>query len=184
MAHASNMVSQLIVRPTQDETAQSVERSIAELGSQDLMTRQRARAGLVAIGREAVTPLIEELKSPASHVCWEAAKALGEIKDPSAAKPLVETLQHVDGDVRWVAAEALIALETSGLKATLSALLTKADSVPLQRGARHVISHFAHCKSGEFLKPLLARFRAFEPAVAIPPAAFNALNSMERPPLS
>jgi len=42
------------------------------------------------------------------------------------------------------------------------------------------ISHFAHLYRGEPLMPLLAKFRTFEPSIAIPSAALGALHDMER----
>jgi HEAT repeat protein len=153
---------------------------IAALGSKDPHQREQSREALVAAGHVAVIPLIEKLKSPDDQVCWEAAKALGAIKDPAAANALAETLDHNSGDVGWVAAESLIALGSEGLKQTLIALLTKAGSLPVQRSARAVVSHFAHQMTGESLKPLLARFHAFQPGVAIPPAALHAFHELER----
>ena len=153
---------------------------IAALGSKDPHKREQSREALVSTGHTAVIPLIKELKSSNDQVCWEAAKALGAIKDPAAANALAETLDHNSGDVGWVAAESLIALGSEGLKQTLIVLLTKAGSVPVQRSARDVVSHFAHRLAGESLKPLLARFHAFQPGVAIPPATFQALHELER----
>ncbi len=153
---------------------------IAALGSKDPHNREQSREALVATGHAAVIPLIEKLKSSNDQVCWEAAKALGEIKDVSAAIALAETLDHDNGDVSWVAAESLIALGSEGLKQTLIVLLTKAGSLPVQRSARDVVSHFAHRMGGESLQPLLARFHAFQPGVAIPPAALQALHELER----
>lgn len=158
------------------EIAQLVE----ALGSRDPTVRTQAREALGAAGHDAVIPLIEQLKSPVNQICWEAAKSLGAIKDPASANALAETLEHDNSDVRRVAAEALIALGIEGLKQTLIALLTNSGSVAMLEGARCVVSYFAHCKSGEWLRPLLTRFQAFEPAVAIPPAALSALHELER----
>ena len=153
---------------------------IAALGSKDPHKREQSREALVSAGHAALIPLIGKLKSTDDQVCREAAKALGEIKDPAAAKDLAEALDHNSGDVGWVAAESLIALGSEGLKQTLIVLLTKAGSVPVQQSARAVVSHFAHRMAGESLKPLLARFHAFQPGVAIPPAALHALHKLER----
>ena len=163
-----------------DLKASEIPRLIAALGSMDPVVRERARVDLVSLGHAAVIPLIHELGSPSSHVCWEAAKALGSLRDPAAATALAATLEHEDGDVRWAAANALIALGSEGLKQTLVTLLTKADSVQTRRAAYHVISHFGHLYRGEPLMPLLAKFRTFEPGVAIPSAALDALHAMER----
>jgi HEAT repeat protein len=153
---------------------------VSSLGSNDPSERERARIDLVAMGRAAVLLLVDALKARSSVACWEAAKALGSIKDPAAANALAELLDHDDGNVRWVAAQALIALRSEGLRQTLMELLTHAGSVRVQDAARHVIYHFAHDFRGESLQPLLTKFQAYQPGVAIPPAALHALHEMER----
>jgi HEAT repeat protein len=152
-----------------------IEQLINQLASDNPTEREQARKSLVQIGHEAVIPLIHKLKSTSNRTCWEATKALGAIREMAAATDLAKNLNHDDGGIRWATAEALIALGDEGLKQTLVALLTKASSGDLRRAARHVIWHFGHFPRGEFLRPLLARFNAFVPGVAIPPAALKAL---------
>ena len=154
--------------------------SIEALHSDDPVMREKARNALITAGSVAVVPLLQRLKDPADHVCWEAAKALGAIGDPAASNALVELLDHPNHDVRWVAAEALIALGRDGLRQLLMALLTRANSIWLQKSAHHVLAQLADRKSGDFLKPLLEKFNAFEPAVAIPPAALRALHELQK----
>jgi len=154
--------------------------SLEALRSDDPVIREKARNVLITAGSAAVVPLAQSLKDPADHVCWEAAKALGAIGDPAAASALVETLEHPNHDVRWVAAEALPALGRDGLKQVLMALLTKSGSSWVQKSAHHALAKLADHKSGYFLKPLLEKFDAFEPGVAIPPAALRALYKLEK----
>ena len=59
------------------------------------------------------------------------------------------------------------------------ASLTKAGSIGVQKKPHHVLSEFAKRSSGDFLKPLLKKFDAFEPAVAIPPAALRTLHELQ-----
>ena len=125
-------------------------------------------------------PLIQKLGDPSEQVCWEAAKALGTIGDPAAANALVATMEHDSPDVRWVAADALIELGSEGLRQTLTALLTNSTSLRLRNSAQHVVAHFAHQLQTQFLKPLAARFSGFEPAATIPPAAYDALEELNR----
>jgi HEAT repeat protein len=158
---------------------------VAALGSTDPIIREKSRIGLVATESEAVVPLVQKLRDPVDRVCWEAAKTLGVIGDPAAANGLAETLSHPNHDVRWVAADALVALDRDGLKQVLMSLLTKANSVEVRSSAHHVLARFAAHKSGDFLKPLLEKFNAYEPAVAIPPAALRALHELQdREPLT
>jgi HEAT repeat protein len=118
------------------------------------------------------------LKEPSERTCWEAAKILGAIGDPAAADALAELLDHENHDIRWVAAESLIAIGREGLKQVLMLLLSKADSVAVQKGAHHVVSRFAREQPDESLNSLMASFDSFEPAVAIPYAAFRALHNL------
>ncbi len=148
------------------------------LEHRDPIKREHARAALVKVGHEAVIPLLRMLNSRKLHVRWEAAKTLSEIRDPSTATALAETLDHDDHDVRWMAAEALIALGNEGLKQTLVALLSKAESVSVREAAHHVLSHFAKRKSKAFLKPVLAAYRSYEPAVSLPAAALKAYHAL------
>jgi len=157
-----------------------IQELIQQLAGKSPVEREGARNALVEIGRASVIPLIHELKSPSNRTCWEVTKALGAIRDSAAATALAENLDHDASDVRWATAEALIAIGRQGLRQTLVALLTKSAASDLRRAARHVIWHFAHHPSGDLLRPLLARFNAFEPAVAIPPAALKALHEMEQ----
>jgi len=159
---------------------EDIHKQIDRLGSNNPTERERARNGLVKVGHDAVIPLIHELTSASNRTCWEATKALKAIGDPAAATALAENLDHDASDVRWVTAEALIALGRQGLRQALVTLLTKSASSDLRRAARHVIWHFAHRPSGYLLRPLLARFNAFQPAVAVPPAALKALHEMEQ----
>jgi HEAT repeat protein len=163
-------------------TLVSIESDIASLvdhlDSKNPVEREQSREALVDAGRAAIIPVLQKLKQGGQRSSWEAAKILGAIGDPAAASALVELLDHEDHDIRWVAAESLAALGCDGLKQVLMALLSKADSVWLQESAHHVIASFAKQRSGEFLKPLLTAFEAFQPAVALPINAFRALHEL------
>ncbi len=156
-----------------------IESLIKSLGSASPAARMRARKRLVAAGHAVVIPLLHKLKARSDQMCWEAAKALSEIKDAASADALAETLDHANHDVRWLAAEGLIAIGQEGLKQTLMALLTRAKSICVREGAHHVISHFAHRMSGNYLIPVLRDLENFEPAVLAPPAALDALHEMQ-----
>ncbi len=152
---------------------------IQGLGSHDPTERERLRKLIIERGHGAVIPLLHALKSSSETMCWEAVKALAEIRDPAAANALAEALDHDQQSVRWVAAEGLVALGPEGLKQALVALLTRARSNWVRDGAHHVISHFAHQMRWKFLLPMLKQFDGYQPAVTLPPAALRALHVLQ-----
>lgn len=163
-----------------EKESDAMAEAIKDLARANPTARERARQALVAAGPAAVLPLIQGLADRNDQVSREAARALGEIGDFAAAPALAEALDHPNLDVRWVAANALIALGYAGLKETLTALLTRSSSPEVRQAAQHVIAHFATLPEGEFLLRLLGTFDAFEPGVAIPAAALQALHEVER----
>jgi HEAT repeat protein len=69
----------------------------------------RVAAGntLVKIGAPAVEPLTVALKNPGWDIRFNAARALGEIRDPRAVEPLMDALRDSHRSVRLVTAKAL-----------------------------------------------------------------------------
>ncbi len=51
--------------------------------------------------------LVAQLRHENPHARWEAARALGVLRDPGAVEPLIEALKDRDPDVRRKAALAL-----------------------------------------------------------------------------
>jgi HEAT repeat protein len=81
---------------------------MAMLASEDGMIRQKARESLVVLGRPAAPSLSRALRhSKSDQIRWEAAKALGAIRDTRSIPSLVKALSDEDSDVSWLAAEAL-----------------------------------------------------------------------------
>ena len=147
----------------------------AALASSSPVARRKAREGLVSIGKPTVPSLIPLLLHRKPHVAWEAAKALCGIADPISAFALVNALEDRNGDVRWVAAEGLTSLGRDGLPPLLAALLQRAKSFWLRKGAHRVCHTLVNRKRlGPILRPLLAALEEPEPGVAVPPAAYNA----------
>jgi HEAT repeat protein len=155
---------------------------IRALSSSNDLNRVKSRKELVAIGKPAVSFLIDALKNSNHLVRWEAAKALGEIGDPEAAPSLVEALEDEEFEVRWRAAEALIRMKTKGLEPLLHALIHRADSAFLREGAHHVLHELARGELRACLAPVLIALGSFEPAVEVPAAALRAMETMEAPP--
>jgi HEAT repeat protein len=154
---------------------------IADLSRKDGVVRESARQSLVAIGTPAVALLIEALVHPKESVRWEAAKALGEIRNPAAAPALVAALEDKVFDVRWLAAEGLIALRGEGLVPLLEALTERPDSLWLRDGVHYVLREVSAGELNEVLRPVRAALDGIEPSVEVPFAAKTALNKlMER----
>ena len=156
-------------------------RLIEELECNDPVQREVARHVLVRLGTPEVTvALVGELLDPRQHVRWEAAKALGGLRDPVSAPALLEALDDNDGDVRWVAAEGLIALGRVGLLAALHGLTKHAHSPAFRKSAHHVLHVLLRQgDSPGTIAPVLAALEQPDAAIAAPPIAFHALMALK-----
>jgi hypothetical protein len=123
--------------------APTIEGMVAQLGSKDGVTRERARRALVEMGPRSVELLLQALRQRKSRVRFEAAMCLRDIGDRRAIDGLVEALGDRVFEVRWVAAEGLIVLGRPSVPAVLRALMERSDSIWLCEGCHHVLSHFA-----------------------------------------
>lgn len=159
--------------------ASGIDSLIAALRSEDGMVREHARTKLVALGRPAATSLIQLLSDDHEQVRWEAAKALSEIRDPSAAEPLVAALEDQRFGTRWVAAEGLIALGRASLLPLLRRLATGEDSTWLREGAHHVFKQLSNKGFFQDVAPVLAALDGFDPSTEVPRAAREALVALE-----
>lgn len=155
---------------------------IAAMADDHGLTRLKARQVLVAMKQNAVAPLVKALQNPDWRIRWGAAKALGQIGDPSAADALVKSLEDERPGVRWLAAEALIALRPTGLLALLEALIHHSDSLWLRDGAHHIIHDIAEKDPdlSQALAPVAAALDGIEPVVQVPPAAQMALRQLSK----
>jgi len=155
---------------------------LTDLGSKDGLVRVRARNSLVAIGEQAVGPLVKALAHRNQWVRWEAAKALGQISNPTAAEALVRALEDEVFDVRWLAAEGLITLGRGALLPLLRALVERSDSEWLREGAHHVFHDLVKGSPDlkDVLQPVLATLEDVEPSLEVPFAAKTALNNLTR----
>jgi HEAT repeat protein len=109
--------------------------------SKDGGIRQKAREALVAMGKPAVSSLIQALQnSTLDQVRWEAANALESISDTGAMPSLVKALEDNNSDVAWVAADALKLFKKAAWPSLLQGLIkSKSESVELRKGAHHVL---------------------------------------------
>jgi HEAT repeat protein len=119
------------------------------------------------------------LNSSSRDARWEASKALIAIRDPIAAPVLAHQLCDEDNDLRWVAAEGLATLGEPGLRAVLTAAIRHARDPEFCQAVRHAIEEFhRHGIHSEMLKPVIDACKSAEPGVAIPVAAYQALESL------
>jgi hypothetical protein len=169
-----------------------IEELIADLASHNDSVRVKARHSLVAMGRIAVSPMVQALKNKSNLVRWEITKALGETGDPETVPALIKALEDEEFDVRWLAAEGLIRMNINALKPLLQALENSGDSILLQEGAHHVFHDLAKGALRKFLVPVLTALERLEPGtevpwvarhdmgVEVPLAARQALNLLEK----
>ena len=125
------------------EGSKNTDELTARLSDLDARCRHEAREKLVSMGVAVLPVLYEKLSSPDWHVRWEAAKALGQIGDPSAAEALVGLLQDDDTSVRWAAMGSLINLGRGSLRSVLEALTRDFHSSRLREGVHHIL-HTLH----------------------------------------
>jgi hypothetical protein len=160
---------------TASQPGSRVAELIAHLSSPRAAARERARQGLVALGRPAVVPLVESLATANDQGQLEATKALAEIADRSAIPALVRCLEADSHEVRWVAAEGLVNIGADAVEPLLIALIDGAARHTILDGAYHVLHAFARRASEPIFEPVLEAIRRPEPAVSAPLAAENAL---------
>jgi HEAT repeat protein len=158
----------------------TIKKLIEALSSQDDFSRVEARKALESMGRKAVPFLVEALKDPDYLRRWEAAKTLGEIRDPKAAPALVMALEDEEFDIRWLAAKGLIEMNVKGLKPLFQALIGHADSALLREGAHHVLHDLAKGELRKYLAPVLIALEGMDSAVQVPIAASHALEALTK----
>jgi HEAT repeat protein len=155
---------------------------IADLVCDDVITCQKARRQLVAMGHKAVSFLVKELGSKKFWVRWEAAKALGQIGDPTATAALIRALEDKEFDVRWLAAEGLINIGQKAVVPLLTALIDNPKSTWLRQGAHHVLHDMERGDLNKVLRPVMIALEDVEPYVEVPVAARKALDSLAPEP--
>lgn len=158
---------------------QVIETLIETLGSIDDAARWEARHSIVLFRESAVADLMNALQSAKTRARWEAAKALGEIRDPMAIPALISALDDPENDVRWAAADALIALDSDSLVPMLQALKQHPDSVNVRQSARHIlrILELEHDLKS-VISPVISALEGVEPTLAVPIAAQVALDDL------
>lgn len=138
-----------------DKKKQDIRSLINDLSNKDGITRNKARIALVEIGAPSVELLVNALNDTSQTDRWEAAKALGQIKDPRSIDALVKALQDRQFDVRWLAAEALIAIGDESVKPLLQAIIDYPGSEYIREGAHHVLHDLRDGQYGDILRPVI-----------------------------
>jgi len=149
------------------------------LADGDGVTRHNAREQLEKVGKPAVPYLVSTLRSPSAHARWEAAKALAEIADPSAASALVNVLCDDKAAVRWLAGNALINLGHDALAPLLRGLEASSDSIWFRDGAHHVLRSLIREGEADEAIPVMEALENLEPRIEAPIAAYHVLEEME-----
>ena len=152
---------------------------LVDLGSNSTVARKRAHQELVFLQEAAVEPLIGALCTSTEYGRGQAAKALGEIGDSSAAPALVEALADDKFDVRSLATGAVVLLGGAGLTALLQALIDRPHSTLLRESAHNVLHDSAQEKWNRQLDPVIQVLEGPNPEVELPIAATNALQAIK-----
>jgi uncharacterized protein (DUF302 family) len=146
----------------------AIQSLIMNLSSNDEILRIHSRESLVKIGKPAIPQLVEALMRGSHWLRWEAAKALGEIGNPTAAPALVEALKDEEFDVQWLAAAGLIKMKAGGVEPLLHALMAEADLPRIRDGAHHVIRELIKGELKEYLTPVLSALENIGPSIQLP----------------
>ncbi len=176
---AAKALGQINISWSKHATEAVINALIADLRSKDGIVRVRARKSLVAIGKQAVDPLLEALVSKVRRVRWEAAKAIGQIGDPTTAPALVKALEDGVFEVRWLAAEALVTIGKEAVVPLLQALLTHSGSIWLRDGAHHVLHDIVGKDFNKILQPVVMALEDVEPSLEVPIVAWTALQTLK-----
>ncbi len=166
----------------QKQSGISTQSLVNLLDSDDKKVRTRARKSLVVIGKQAVPPLSLVLENSKIYKArWEAAKALGEIRDIKSIPVLVKALEDPESDVAWLAAIALKKFRKAAWPELLRALKKRgADSVLLRNGAHHILRNQKMEGFNDLLDALKVALEQGSPPESILLAAFNILERMKK----
>ena len=153
---------------------------IADLASEDGITRVRARRSLAEIGHAAVGPLVAALDSKQDWFRWEAAKTLSQIGDPSVTQVLIQALSNKKFEIRWLAAEGLIRIGDTIIRPLLKELVEHADSLYVREGAHRILHDLPENRYREILVPVLHALEDVEPSLEVSIAAEAALDAVSK----
>jgi HEAT repeat protein len=166
----------------QKQSAVSPQSLVILLENEDDKVRTKARKTLVAIGKQAVAPLLIVLENSKTYKArWEAAKALSEISDRKSIPALVKALEDPESDVAWLAAKALEKFRKAAWSELFQALVNRgAGSLLLQHGAHHILRKQKDVKYDDLLDKLRTTLESGSVSESIPLAAYQILERMKQ----
>lgn len=159
-----------------------IQQLLKTLGGKNGMERKKARAELVAKGKNMIDYLMELVNHPKHIYRWEALKTMEEIGDPISIPLFILALEDDASDVRWIAAEGLIKLGMQSIKPLLKTLLQKSDSVFILAGAHHVFYDLKKTEklpAGFPIDKLLSELKNPEWIESVKPLAYELLNKLK-----
>ncbi|MFN2151282.1 MAG: HEAT repeat domain-containing protein [Anaerolineales bacterium] len=159
---------------------EEIKNHLINLENDDIQVRNEARWQLASIGSEAVPDLIQQLKTDRERCRLEAAKILGEIRDPSALEALVDALLDDSISIHWAVSEALIKYGRDAILPLLEGLTRHFDSMRFRQGAYHILHVMERFHQLEpKVQEVLDALRDIEPAVSVPWAAERAIEHLK-----
>lgn len=166
---------------TPTQTERKIESLVDLLASTDDKVRRKARMSLIAMGKPAVSSLMEVVQNSNVYKArWEAAKALGEIGDANAIPALVKALEDPETDVVWLAAEALKKFGKAAWPELLNTLTRQgAESVSLRNAAHHVFRKQREEGLNDLLEILRKSLESGAVSETTPMAAYRLLEKMK-----
>lgn len=161
----------------------SVDLLLRNLSHSEGQVRERARKELAERGPDVIDDLAPYTRSPNERERWEAAKTLGQIRDPGAARLLAEAMDDDRFDVHWIATEGLIHLGDRSVAPVLHQLVERAHSVRIREGAERVLGEVSRTVDDEDLSELvrevLEALHGFTPVEQIAEKAYETLRKLD-----
>jgi HEAT repeat protein len=166
----------------QNNVGETIDSLVNLLESPDDKVRRDARTSLVAMRKQAVSPLSSVLENSKVYKArWEAAKALGAIGDAKAIPSLIKALDDPESDVAWLAAEALEKFKKAAWPELMHALVKRgSDSVLLRHGAHHILRQQKAAGFNFLLDELRKALESDTVPENIPIAAYHILEKMKK----
>jgi HEAT repeat protein len=153
----------------------AIEPLIAALGDPESDVRRNAAGSLAKIGAPAVVSLIDVLKSGNHLARANAARALGEIKDPRAIGPLIDSLADAGWDDEKMVIEALAKISQPAVGPLIAALKDKGRLPRIRRNAAKALGRI---KARSAVEPLVEALEDTEISVRM--SAASALAEIKR----